>query len=490
MGCTYNGRKKIYATEDNITAENVWGIVQAALTVHNINKADMTYLYNYYKGDQPILYREKEIRPEINNKIVINRAYEIVTFKRGYLLTESIQYIRKDDTDKGQSDSIKRLNDFMDSEGKDTKDSVLAEWMYITGTGYRIVLPKAWIDPDKNIPHDDNEAPFEFYTLDPRECFVAYSREVGNHPVFACVQSKPVETVLEDEKYTVYTSNTVYVIENGNVTSVTPNRLGFIPIIEYPENNSRLGSFEIVLEILDALSKIQSNALDDIEQTVQALLVLMGVDIETKDKNGNTVSTIDTIRAQGGIAIPDGADAKYLTMQLNQGSTKSLAADLETAWLEICGMPNRNGGSSTSDTGAAVQLRDGWSSAEVMAMNTQTMWEQSEKEFLRIVLAIINLVDAIDLTASDIIPHFNRQNAVNMQSKAQALGTLAGVGLHMKDCIKLSGVAFDVETVYANYVEWQKEEQLQRVKELQESVKLQDEHAEDDTVKDKPDEEA
>jgi len=491
MGCTYYGRKKIYASEDNITSENVWGIVQSALSVHNVNKHDMTFLYNYYKGDQPILYREKDIRPEICNKIVINRAHEIVDFKRNYMLTESIQYIRKDDAGKKQPEDIQRLNTYMDSEGKSTKDSVLAEWMYIVGTGYRAVFPKQWIEnPNDN---EDGEAPFEFYTIDPRECFVAYSRSIGNAPVFACVQSAPVDTENDNKEYTVYTRDKVFSITNGNV-SESVNRLGYIPIVEYPENNSRLGAFEIVMGILDSINLIESNALDDIEQTVQAILVLIGVDIETKDADGNTVNTIDAIHAQGGIAIPEGSDAKYLTNMLNNGSTKSLATDLEAAWLEICGMPNRNGGSSTSDTGAAVQLRDGWSSAECMAMNTQAMWVESEKQFLKIVLSIINLVEPMSIKFTDIIPHFNRQNAVNIQSKVQAFnGLVASNLIHPKDCIRLSGITFDVETVYENGRKWAEEQEKKRVAELQESMMV--EHNEtgrdaDATAEDKPDEEA
>ncbi len=485
MSCTYYGRKKIYATEDNITAENVWGIVQSALSIHNVNKRDMTYLYDYYKGDQPILYREKEIRPEICNKIVMNRAYEIVSFKRGYLLTENIQFIRKGDSaSKEQPEEIRKLNEYMDSEGKATKDSVLAEWMYIAGTGYRAVFPKEWVSPDSAVSREDDEPPFELYTIDPRECFVAYSRSIGNAPVFACVQSKPVDTLLENEEYTVYTKDKIFSIKDG-VVSTEENWLGYIPIVEYPENNSRLGAFEIVLGILDSINLIESNALDDIEQVVQALLVLIGVDIETKDADGNTVSTIDAIRAQGGISIPEGSDAKYLINMLNQGSTKSLAADLESAWLEICGMPNRNGGSSTSDTGAAVQLRDGWSSAEVMAMNTQTMWAESEKQFLRIVLKIIDTVETISLKATDIIPHFNRQNAVNIQSKVQAFTGLVAAGLDKRDCVKISGIAFDVESVVENWKKHEQEQEQKRVKELQDAISMRNQQNE--PVEDKQD---
>ena len=43
-----------------------------------------------------------------------------------------------------------------------------------------------------------------------------------------------------------------------------------------------------------------------------------------------------------------------IASELNQTNTQTIVDDLEDAYLTICGMPNRNGGSSTSDTGQAV----------------------------------------------------------------------------------------------------------------------------------------
>ena len=63
--------------------------------IHQQNSWDIDYLYNYYLGDQPILNRQKDIRPEINNKIVENHAMEIVDFKKGYVFGEPIQYVRR-----------------------------------------------------------------------------------------------------------------------------------------------------------------------------------------------------------------------------------------------------------------------------------------------------------------------------------------------------------------------------------------------------------
>lgn len=465
----HRGRKKIYSINEEVTAENVWETVQNALQTHSENVHDIDYLYGYYKGDQPILYREKEIRPEINNKIVVNRAYEIVSYKRGYLLTNAIQYIRTDGN-KEMTDDVDYLNSCMKREGKVTKDSVLAEWMYICGTGYRIVLPKKWIGKTKK-----EESPFELYTLDPREVFVAHSRNVGNKPLFACIQSTPIDTGNEKNEYTVYTEDKIFTCVDGEV-STSPNPLGMIPIIEYPENFSRLGSFEIVIEILDAINNAASNRMDDIEQTVQALLVLMGVDIEGKDEEGNKVNTIEMIRRQGGISLPEGTDAKYLSNPLNQGSVKSLLEDYEKQWIEICGMPNRNGSKSTSDTGNAVYMRDGHSEAENRASSTEAMWKDSEKEFLKVVLKIISKVTPVQLTADDIEPHFNRQNAINLQSKTQSFCELMNNGwTDLRDALKFSGIAYDVESAYENGMKWHEDQEQKQMEQLKATMQQTDE---------------
>lgn len=80
--------------------------------------------------------REKEIRPEICNKIVENIANEIVSFKTGYLLGEPIQYVSRSDYD--TSKEVGELNDIMELCNKPCVDNDIAEWLYdlqALGTG-------------------------------------------------------------------------------------------------------------------------------------------------------------------------------------------------------------------------------------------------------------------------------------------------------------------------------------------------------------------
>ena len=114
------GREKIYTDVERITAENVVETLNKALLTHSKNQREIQYLWDYYCGKTPILGKEKEIRKEINHKINVNRANEVVTFKRGYGFGEPIQYIRRGQKE-SLTDEINSLNEYMFQEDKQAK---------------------------------------------------------------------------------------------------------------------------------------------------------------------------------------------------------------------------------------------------------------------------------------------------------------------------------------------------------------------------------
>src|SRR5574344_273832 len=92
--------------------------------------------------------------------------------------------------------------------------------------------------------------------------------------------------------------------------------------------------------------------------------------------------------------------------------------------LTICGMPNRNGGSSTSDTGSAVIMRDGWSAAEARAKDTELRFKISEKQFLKLAIRMTNVLKNMGSNLADIEIRFSRRNYENLQGKTLVLTTM------------------------------------------------------------------
>lgn len=449
------GRREIFTDVEIITPYNVLEVLEKTIPVHNKNRKQIQYLYNYYTGKQPVLYREKEIRPEINNKIVENRANEIVSFKTGYLMGEPIQYVNRSGDD-NTVHSIKRLNEFVFAEDKPTKDKELADWLHICGLAYRMALPN-----DRN---EEDESPFKIYTLSPMNTFVVRYNGLGNKPVMG------VKYVVKNNRtvvYSVYTDDYYFEIENRNkIVDIAENPLGRIPIIEYQANTARLGAFEVVIPLLDAINETASNRLDGIEQFIQALLMLKGVDIEAAD--------FKALKDLGGIKIPLDGDIKYLVQELDQSQVQTYVNYMYDAVLTICGMPNRNGGSSTSDTGKAVIMRDGWSSAEARAKDTESMFKKSEKDFLRLALMISDAYRDLNLKLSQIDIQFTRRNYENIVEKSQVLTTmLSNDKIHPRLAFEHCGMFIDPETAYLASKEYEKEREAETQKKLDDSFETQ-----------------
>jgi SPP1 family phage portal protein len=425
------GRTKIYCDEPRITKENVAEILATAMQTHTKNSTQINYLYNYWRGDQPIYQKQKKSRPEINNKVVENRALEIVSFKTGYLCGEPIQYVSRGSTDE-ITQGIQALNDQMLLVGKDALDNQLVEWMYVAGTGYRIVLPasdyintvvRPWLLGKGK--QDPDEAVFKLYNLDPRYAFVIYYSGLGEEPIAG------VKYITKQDKsrvFTVYTATQSFTITETNgeygVTSWRDHSQGVVPIIEYPLNSIRIGSFEAVLLILDAMNTVQSNRIDGIEQFVQALIVIYGADIDRE-------SALELMEA-GVIKLPNSSDQKVdikiLAESLDQMNTQTLVDYMHKTVLDIVGMPtNTSGGMSTSDTGKAVEMRDGWSSTETRTKPDETAFKYAERMyFLKYVLRIMRDTIGTTLTLKDIEIKFTRRIYEGLLAKTQVLTQMLG----------------------------------------------------------------
>lgn len=395
------GRAVIYTDEPVITAENVVSVLQKAVSTHSKNANEINYLWEYYKGKTPILNKSKEVRPEINHKLTVARPVEIVRFKRGYVFGEPIQYVRRG-TDESLTDDVAALNEYMFCANKHSEDSSLAEWLYVGGVGMRMALPGK-----------DSDEPFKIYTLDPRHSFVIHYNGLGD-PVVAGV--KVVERENQVRVYSVYTPEWYFEIENDVLKTSKPHTLGMVPIFEYPANAARTGSFECCLSLIDALSEIESNRLDDVVQYVNSFLALLGGTIDDE-----TAKKLDEFKM---LCLPEGVDAKYLSVAMQQNDTQVLIDDLYSAILTICAIPFSNGSASTSDTGQAVYLRSGYTGAENDAQNTENEFKRSEREFLKLILRILRDTVGTKLTLKDLDIKFSRRNYDNLQTKSQVLTTM------------------------------------------------------------------
>lgn len=461
------GRSMVQTNAREITSGNVIQVVNNAMTTHRRNSAEIDYLYRYYCGEQDVKDKKKLVRAEVNNKVCENRANEIVTFKTAFLLAQPIQYIAAGDVSDEISENIRLLNEFMRMEDKESIDKDTADWLHICGIAPRMAVR----DSDWN--GEEDGSPFTIYSLDPREAFVIYHSGLGHRPMAGVI----IQTDENDKEYLCVYTRDFYCEIQGDEFIKYPERhlIGRIPVVEYVANKARMGAFEAVLPLLNALNQTQSDRADSIQDFVNAYDVFQNCDID-----GETYKEL----AKGGGAIKvkttvPGMEAKVyrIMSELSQQGVETTVEDFRSAITEICGMPNRNGGSSTSDTGTAVMLRDGFAEAESRAKDTETYWNRSERELLKVILSLCP--GQLKLMISDIQIEWTRKNLTNLQSKVQSLcELLANEKIHPKDAYAaVSGLFVDTEQAYRNGMQWYEEQQ----KKLEESLLNTQENADENS---------
>lgn len=414
------------------------------LAIHSQNVAEIDYLDRFYKGIQPILEKVKTVRPEINNKILVNHAYEIVEFKKSYVFGDPVQYVQKGEKNTEVTNpAISLLNKFMESEDKSSKDKELAEWWYKVGTAYR------WVDVDT--PEDNDEAPFEISIPDPKRTFVVYSTGIKEEQLFSVyiqnftqrITTQDSPQISEYQEYTIYLEDKIIVLTTqfgklqlkplskkifGMFKKKLPNPYPLLikgfRIIEYPLNKNRIGLIELVISQLNAINRITSNELDDIEQFVQSLLVYINqqIDLDTH-KRLIKVGAMQVFTSEPGKP----ADVKLLAQKIVHSETKIYKDGIYNDVLTIVGIPRLNDKPSGGDTGQARLLGEGWTMADERAKQDELSFKKPERQFLKLILNICNETlkgkkeTLRSLKLSDIDIKFTRNKSDNILVKTQAL---------------------------------------------------------------------
>lgn len=426
------GRQIIYTRQRQITEDNIVDELNKALVKHRQNAIEVEYLDRVYRGDQVILYRQKVNRPEINNKIVVNLAYELVERKTAEICAEPIQYVLRGTDDK-KSEEITNLNITMDSESKQEVDIDICRWRSICGTAYR------FIGNDEGQGELLDESDFYLSSENPMYTFVAYYS--NGRPAFSC-------QIGEDENgadiYYVFTKNWWFHIRNGEIFKSGINGNRAIPVIEYPNNARRLSDIEITLPITDAINTLQSDRINGIEQFVSAWVKFVNCEID-KDK-------FKEMRQEGALVVKSNngtdnkADVDIMTSELNQSEGQIVFTDLFEKFLSIQGLANRQGNTG-GDTGLAVEFRNGHYDAGLRTAINEPILKKSERMALKIILNRLRINKGFTLMPSDIEIHINHNKLDNMLVKAEVLKLLLESGVHYKRAIKTIDMFSDPEQV-------------------------------------------
>ena len=424
------GRKIAYANVEQITADNIVNVVGNCIGAFYFNKTIIRYLWNYYKGDQPVLYRTKVQNADITNKVSENHAYEIVQFKVGQTYGEPIQLISRKDDDR-INNAVDEFNDYLTDANKQEKDIKAGEWQSATGTSFKAV------QITKN-----EDMPFRIIAPTPMNTFVIYSQST-EEPLLAIQELKDAD----GQMYKIcYTDSYECKIVNGEVRDWKLHGFGGIPIVEFPNNHERISDIELVIGLLDAINTMQSNRMDGVEQFVQFWIKFVNCDIDPETFEKMKISHALTVKSNN---EQNKSDVDIMTQELNQTECQVAKDDLWDNAQSILAIPTRESQNSGGDTQGAVSLRAGWDFSTTRAKQKDPIIKTSEKRLAKVILNVIRIKDHdLGLTARDFDVQINHSPLDNLYTKTQALDQMLKAGINPRIAVSTCGLWGDAEKVF------------------------------------------
>lgn len=423
------GRKIAYANVEQITADNIRNVVRNCIGAFYFNKTVIRYLWNYYKGDQPVLYRTKVQNADITNKVSENHAYEIVQFKVGQTYGEPIQLISRKDDDR-INNAVDEFNDYLTDANKQEKDIKAGEWQSATGTSF------------KAVQFANGDIPFRIVAPTPMNTFVIYSQST-EEPLLAIQELKDAD----GQMYKLcYTDSYECKIVNGEVRDWKLHGFGGIPIVEFPNNHERISDIELVIGLLDAINTMQSNRMDGVEQFVQFWIKFVNCDIDPETFEKMKISHALTVKSNN---EQNKSDVDIMTQELNQTECQVAKDDLWDNAQSILAIPTRESQNSGGDTQGAVSLRAGWDFSKTRAKQKDPIIKTSEKRLAKVILNVIRIKDHdLGLTARDFDVQINHSPLDNLYTKTQALDQMLKAGINPRIAVSTCGLWGDAEKVF------------------------------------------
>ena len=382
-----------------------------------------------YVGRQPILRRRVSDDPtRPNNRLVCNHAKYITDMTTGYLLGAPVKYSSR------QSD-LTELNQRYKRAGVRDVDPEIAKDMSVYGRGYELMYYAS-----------DDAATVKVTNLNPTTAFVVYDDTVECRPVFGVhylaqygdgdasrLQGYAVQVLTATRRWRYAASGDAAAIRQAGTP---PDVHGFedIPMIDYANNEERMGDFEPVISLMDAYNLLQSDRVNDVERFVQAILFLRGFGLDEE-----TAARLRTDRILVG---PDAdCEAQWLVNALSQGDVEVIRQNLESDIHKFAMVP-RLTDEQFAGNASGVAMRYKLLGFDQLIKIKERYMEQGLRQRLRLFVKAKNFPNAIDPDEVEI--QFTHSLPVNelevaqlaamlqdMVSRETAIRALEPLGLHL-----------------------------------------------------------
>lgn len=212
---------------------------------------------NLYQGHHAILTAGKKADYKPDNRLVVNYAKYIVDTFNGFFMGKPVKVVAEGKLQEYLADLV-RLNNL------DDNNYDLSKKCSIYGHAFELL-------------YLDEKAQVGITQVDPKECFIIYDQSIRRKPIFG-VRYRRVDqgiegTISDDERIIYFKGDSQGKLK---ITDELPHYFGHVPMVEYVENEEKLGAFEPVITLINAYNKAISEKANDVDYFADAYMKILG----------------------------------------------------------------------------------------------------------------------------------------------------------------------------------------------------------------------
>ena len=415
---------------------------------------------------------------DVNNIVLVPDLKAMVDWKTGYVFGNPIKYAQNKTT---ETDDINYLNKYFRSSCQRSVDKEVGKWAYATGVGYYFIEPRS----DKF--DVANESPYRLFNMESDVCAKIYSSYVGNDQLFDMIYTSYTEIVSKLKKKVeildIYFESTLYTykkeVGKSWVRSKTEDR-GMtkpLPLVEKRFNTDGIGIVAMGETLQNAVDRILSNGLDNIEDIVNEIFVYKNVNL------GGTAQeqaiNHKTMKKSGAIVLNGGSkdlppDIDTISTKLTLSEVRELFAIVDAKFHSSLGVPmemsNTNSGGTTK---SGSEVANGYDNAYNRALDDINTFIVADTELLNKIMWICTNTNGNqinNLAASDIEIKYSLNLTDNILTKTQSYVNLVQSGVPHAIALRLCKLSNDPEAEGKIIEEYAQKKVEQSVKNAQTKV--------------------
>ena len=362
---------------------------------------------DYFYGKHEILNRTFDDTSKPNNHVMCNIPKYIVQVRTGFFSSSPLALESLNEEFMDDIRDVLDYNDFKQTFNQlDTYCSIFGHSflvMYINDEGrlaFTAQNPKDWIYVRDNSLEQKPKFAIRYY---------AWWDDVANQQMY------DIELYTKEEIIN-YEGTPIDLKEVGR----RPHYFNGLPVIEFMENQSRQGSYENVINLIDTYELMLSDTANTINYFSDCYLVLTGM----QETNADDIAKMKNNRV---LLVPEGCEASFLTKNVEENYNENMLKRLQEQIFTIACTPLLSDSSfSSNSSGVAIQFK--LFAMEKSVQLKENIFRAGFNTMFNRIRDMLNLMERRSYTEDDkVIQTYTRSLPMDLSSLSDSISKLKDV---------------------------------------------------------------